>query len=132
MDPGKSHNRHPVKRRSADRGARPPRAKRSTAKGCSRNKRMTARQKADLGMFLSMRELSEVTSYGEKKLNAVKHRSGFPLFENKTTLAKFQEWAFSHSAAAAAVASVAPDAPSPKSAALPLFSPQTKAYPPFR
>lgn len=62
-----------------------------------KRKSFTARQKADRDMFLSMRELSEVTGFGENKLNELKRRSGFPLFEGKTTLSKFREWAFANS-----------------------------------
>jgi hypothetical protein len=64
-------------------------------------KHLTAKQKADLDMFLSMRELSEVTGFGENKLNELKRRSGFPLFEGKTTLVKFREWAFANATSAA-------------------------------
>jgi hypothetical protein len=63
--------------------------------------RFTAKQKADMDMFLSMRELSEVTGFGENKLNELKRKSGFPLFEGKTTLSKFREWAFANSTSAA-------------------------------
>jgi hypothetical protein len=97
-----SAHAHPLKRRRAVSGARPSTAKRLATKnaGFRRRKSLTARQKADQGMFLSMRELSELTGFGENKLNAMKRRSGFPLFENKTTLAKFQEWAFSNASRA--------------------------------
>jgi hypothetical protein len=54
-----------------------------------------------MDMFLSMRELSEVTGFGENKLNELKRKSGFPLFEGKTTLSKFREWAFANSTSAA-------------------------------
>ena len=64
-------------------------------------KRFTAKQKADKDMFLSMRELSEVTGFGENKLNELKRKSGFPLFEGKTTLSKFREWAFANATSAA-------------------------------
>jgi hypothetical protein len=64
-------------------------------------KRFTAKQKADMDMFLSIRELAEVTGFGENKLNELKKRGGFPLFEGKTTLSKFREWAFANTTSAA-------------------------------
>jgi hypothetical protein len=42
-------------------------------------KRFTAKQKADMDMFLSMRELSEVTGFGENKLNELKKKEWFSL-----------------------------------------------------
>ncbi len=65
-------------------------------RGRSRGKRLSTWEKAQKGMFLSMRELAEVTGFGENRMNEFKKRPGFPLFEGRTTLAKFQEWAFSH------------------------------------
>lgn len=58
--------------------------------------RLTARQKADLGMYLSMRELAEVTGFSEHKMNAFKKMDGFPLFEKKATLQDFNPWAASN------------------------------------
>jgi hypothetical protein len=69
-----------------------------------KRKRFTAKQKADMDMFLSMREISEVTGFGENRLNEIKKRPGFPLFAGKTTLAKFREWAFAHSSPAKEIA----------------------------
>ena len=60
------------------------------------SKRLTAHEKARLGLFLSMRELSEVTGFGENKINELKRKPGFPLFEGKTTLARFRRWAFAN------------------------------------
>jgi hypothetical protein len=60
------------------------------------SKRLTAHEKARLGKFLSMRELSEVSGFGENKINELKRRPGFPLFEGKTTLAQFRRWAFAN------------------------------------
>jgi hypothetical protein len=128
MDRRKSPQRQSLNRRRTDRGARPSRAKRTTAKrtGFYRRKSLTARQKADRDMFLSMRELSELTGFGENKLNAMKHRPRFPLFENKTTLAKFQEWAFSN-------ASPAEDtAPCSQTVSHPPHSAANRSYEPFR
>jgi hypothetical protein len=65
--------------------------------------KMTAQQRADRGMFLSIRELAEVTGFGENKLHQLKKQSGFPLFEGKTTLSKFQEWAFMRARPAAEI-----------------------------
>jgi hypothetical protein len=89
-------------------------------------KRFTAKQKADMDMFLSMRELSEVTGFGENKLNELKRKSGFPLFEGKTTLFKFREWAFASATPAAGTVPHSHTALSrPHSAA-------SKSYEPFR
>jgi hypothetical protein len=65
-----------------------------------KKKRLTAKQKAAMDMFLSMRELAAVTGFGENKLNMLKKKSGFPLFEGKTTLTKFREWAFANTTSA--------------------------------
>jgi hypothetical protein len=98
----------------------------SSVKRRSRSRRLTAMQKAERGMFLSISELSRLTGFGENKLNAMKHRPGFPLFENKTTLAKFQEWAFSK-------ASPAEDtAPCSQTVLHPLRSAANKSCEPFR
>ena len=89
-------------------------------------KRFTAKQKADMDMFLSMRELSEVTAFGENKLNELKRKSGFPLFEGKTTLSKFREWAFANTTSAAETA------PRSHMALNRPHSGASKSYEPFR
>jgi hypothetical protein len=43
-------------------------------------------------MYLSMRELSEVTGFSENKLNFLKTQPDFPLFEKKVTLQDFKKW----------------------------------------
>lgn len=70
-------------------------------RGKGRGKRLSTWEKVEKGMFLSMRELAEVTGFGENRVNQFKKRPGFPLFEGRTTLVKFQEWAFSHVTSAA-------------------------------
>jgi hypothetical protein len=89
-----------------------------------KSKRLSAHEKAQMGMFLSMRELSAVTGFGENTLNRLKHQQGFPLFQGKTTLARFQCWAFAQAGPAAVPA---PQPNRPLSA-----SPQAASYEPFR
>jgi hypothetical protein len=89
-------------------------------------KRLNAKQKAAMDMFLSMRELATVTGFGENKLNALKKKSGFPLFEGKTTLSKFREWAFANANSAEETA------PCSRMASNRPHSAASKSYEPFR
>ena len=88
--------------------------------------RFNAKQKADMDMFLSVRELSEVSGFGENKLNMLKKKSGFPLFEGKTTLSKFREWAFANATSAEDTA------PCSRMALNRPHSVASKSYEPFR
>ncbi len=81
---------------------------RNRVRGGHQRQRLSAWQKAERGMFLSMAELSIVTGFGENKVNEFKKRPGFPWFEGRTTLAKFQEWAFSQ---VSAVGETSPGSP---------------------
>ncbi len=72
-----------------------------------------------------MRELSQVTGFGENKLNLLKGRPGFPLFENKTTLARFRRWAFQNAQPSA------PCSTQPSGSEISV-STNEASYPPFR
>lgn len=91
-----------------------------------RRKKLTPREKADLDMFLSMRELSVVTGFGENRLNELKMTSGFPLVFGKTTLSKFREWAFAQTTQAAQTL------PDSHTAEHPPRSNAGRSYAPFR
>jgi len=54
--------------------------------------RLLPEVKAKRGMFLSLRELSQVTGISINRLCCIAKRQGFPLFEKKITLPDFQIW----------------------------------------
>ena len=53
---------------------------------------MTAKEKADAGMFLSIRELSKVIGISYRPLSRISKQRGFPMLSGKVTLPDFQAW----------------------------------------
>lgn len=51
-----------------------------------------AKEKADAGMFLSLRELAEVLGFSHPRMCQIAKRPGFPLFEGKVRHVDFLEW----------------------------------------
>jgi hypothetical protein len=55
-------------------------------------KRLTPREKAKRGMFLSLRELAVVTGRPRNAVREIAKMPGFPLFHRRVTYADFQAW----------------------------------------
>ena len=53
---------------------------------------MTSKEKADAGMFLSLRELAEVLGFSHPRMCQIAKRPGFPLFEGRVRHPEFLEW----------------------------------------
>ena len=52
----------------------------------------TPKEKADAGMFLSLRELAEVLGFSHPRMCQIAKRPGFPLFEGRVRHPEFLEW----------------------------------------
>ena len=56
------------------------------------NPRLSAEEKAKRGMFLSLRELSQVTGFANNKMCRISKEAGFPLFEGRVRFVDFELW----------------------------------------
>jgi hypothetical protein len=56
------------------------------------SQKLLAEEKAKRGMFLSLRELSDVTGIADNKMCRISKESGFPLFEGRVRFVDFEIW----------------------------------------
>ena len=53
---------------------------------------LSPKEKAAAGMFMTLRELAEVTGFPENRMGLISKQPGFPLFERKVRHADFEAW----------------------------------------